>query len=73
MFNFIGRIGCGFISDKLKRKMALLMIFIIQVLCFAFFSQFTTAFTLFVGTAFVAFAFGGMLSLFPAITVTILG
>ncbi len=68
LFNFLGRIGCGFISDKLERKMTLLIIFGIQVICFAFFSQFTTTLTLFIGTAFVAFAFGGMLSLFPAIT-----
>lgn len=68
LFNFIGRIGCGMISDKLDRRMTLIVIFFVQALCFSFFSQFNTAFTLFAGTAFVAFSFGGVLSLFPALT-----
>jgi OFA family oxalate/formate antiporter-like MFS transporter len=66
IFNFIGRIGCGVISDKFDRRMTLVLIFIIQVICFAFFAQFTTPVTMFIGTAFVALAFGGMLSLFPS-------
>ncbi|MDW7650917.1 MAG: OFA family MFS transporter [Bacillota bacterium] len=67
IFNFVGRIGCGVISDKFDRKMTLVGIFMVQVFCFAFFAQFTTPLTMFIGTAFVALTFGGMLSLFPSI------
>ncbi|MCW3491385.1 L-lactate MFS transporter [Dethiobacter alkaliphilus] len=73
VFNCLGRVGCGVISDKLDRRMTLVIIFLIQVVCFAFFAQFQTALTLFTGTAFVAFAFGGMLSLFPALTADYFG
>ncbi|EEG78179.1 L-lactate MFS transporter [Dethiobacter alkaliphilus] len=66
--NSLGRICCGFISDKLDRRMTVVSIFMIQVFTFSFFSGFTTPFTLFAGTAVVAFAYGGMLSLFPSIT-----
>jgi OFA family oxalate/formate antiporter-like MFS transporter len=67
IFNFAGRISCGIISDKMDRRMTLVAIFLLQVVSFVFFARFTTTLTIFIGTAAVAFAFGGMLSLFPTI------
>lgn len=68
LFNFIGRIGCGFISDRFDRKTTLALIYLIQVVCYLAFPRFTTSLWLFAGTAVVAFAFGGILSIFPVLT-----
>ncbi len=73
VFNWFGRIACGFISDKIGRKATLFLIFLIQFVCFAFFIKFTTVFAFSSGTALVAFSFGGMLTLFPAMTADYFG
>lgn len=73
VFNWLGRIMFGMISDKIGRKITAFSIFAIQFACFAFFSQFTTYFLLAMGTALVAFCFGGMLANFPAATADYFG
>ncbi len=73
LFNWAGRIGCGIIGDKLGARNTLIAMFVLQVAVFAFFGTFTTAVPLFIGTALVAFAFGGMLTIFPAITANYFG
>jgi OFA family oxalate/formate antiporter-like MFS transporter len=67
VFNWLGRVTCGVISDKIGRKATLVGIFLIQVLAFAFFAHLTVTATLALGTILVAFSFGGMLTCFPAI------
>ncbi|MDW7658562.1 MAG: OFA family MFS transporter, partial [Bacillota bacterium] len=73
VFNWLGRILTGLISDKIGRRATLLSIFLIQVLSFLFFPQMTTYLPLAIGTAFVAFSFGGMLTNFPAVTADYFG
>ncbi len=73
LFNWAGRIGCGIIGDKLGARNTLVAMFALQVAVFIFFGTFTTAVPLFIGTALVAFAFGGMLTIFPAITANYFG
>ncbi len=73
LFNFVGRFSCGFLSDKLGRKVTLFIIFLLQVVNFALFSQFKGIASLSAGTACLAFSFGGMLSLFPSMTADYFG
>jgi OFA family oxalate/formate antiporter-like MFS transporter len=73
LFNCIGRFACGILSDKIGRRIVLLSIFLIQAVCYVFFAQFTTLWTLLAGTALIAFCFGGMLSIFPSMTADYFG
>lgn len=73
VFNWAGRIGCGIIADKIGFRNTLLAMFVLQVAVFALFATFVTTAPLFIGTALVAFAFGGMLTIFPAITASYFG
>ncbi len=68
IFNWLGRIIFGLVSDRLGRKGTLIAIFVIQTACYALFGLLTTPLLLALGTAWVAFCFGGMLSVFPAAT-----
>jgi OFA family oxalate/formate antiporter-like MFS transporter len=65
--SFIGRIGCGYLSDKFDRKSTLAVVFLVQALCYVYFPGFTTVTSLFAGTAVVAFVFGGTLSIMPVL------
>ncbi len=73
LFNWAGRIVCGIIADKLGFRNTLLAMFVLQVAVFALFPTFTSAVPIFIGTALAAFAFGGMLTIFPAITANYFG
>ncbi len=73
VFNCVGRILCGLLSDKLGRMRTLFLLFLMQVVTYAVFARLVTPFTLGVGVAVVAFTFGGMLSLFPAATADYFG
>ena len=73
VFNWFGRIACGIISDKIGRKSSFCLIFLIQFICFILFNSFRTIFTFSIGTALVAFSFGGMLTLFPSTTADYFG
>ncbi|SET10619.1 L-lactate MFS transporter [Anaerobranca gottschalkii] len=68
IFNALGRISWGVISDSIGRKNSLLAMYFIQVIAFALMPFFTNPFTLTLGIATVGFTFGGMLTVFPAIT-----
>lgn len=72
-FNFSGRIGCGIISDRLGRMRTLFTMFLLQVTAYALFPSFNTPVSLIIGIAVVGFAFGGMLTLFPAATADYFG
>ncbi len=73
VFNWAGRLGCGQLMDKIGARNTLLLMFIMQFVVFALFATFVTAVPLFIGTALVGFAFGEMLTLFPAITANYFG
>lgn len=73
LFNFLGRISWGTISDFIGRKMSLFLMFSIQALVFLLFPLFTQPFPLLVGKSLVGFTFGGMLTIFPALTADLYG
>lgn len=68
IFNAFGRIAWGVISDSIGRKNSLLSMYSIQVIAFMLMPFLTNPFTLTLGIATVGFTFGGMLTVFPAIT-----
>ncbi len=73
LFNFLGRIACGVISDKLGRMRTLLMMFLLQVIIYSVFIFLVTPWAMIAGVAVVGFTFGGMLTLFPASTADYFG
>ena len=73
LFNCFGRFISGILSDKIERRVMLFSIFLIQVISLSFFAQLSTLLTLAIGTALLAFSFGGMLSIFPSLTADYFG
>ena len=73
VFNFLGRISWGSISDILGEKKALFLIYFIQVITYFIFHTMTEPFTLLIGKSLVGFTFGGMLTIFPVITSQLFG
>ncbi len=73
IFNCIGRIACGILSDRFGRMRTLFTLFLLQVVTYVFFAQLETTLTLGTGVAIVGFTFGGMLSVFPAVTADYFG
>ncbi|QNO15479.1 OFA family MFS transporter [Alkalicella caledoniensis] len=73
VFNAVGRVGCGVISDKLGRTKTLFLMFVMQVAVYFTFPLFTTPVLLIPGVAVIGFTFGGMLTLFPSITADFFG
>lgn len=67
-FNFFGRISWGVISDRIGRKASLVAAFLLQFATYLAFPSMTTPGSLVIGISIVGFTFGGMLTLFPAIT-----
>lgn len=73
LFNFLGRIGCGFLSDKFDRKTTLALILLFQALCYALFPGVASPLALFAVTAAIAFSFGGILSIMPVLACELFG
>lgn len=73
VFNWLGRVMTGMISDRIGRKASLVIIFMIQAVSFSVFAQLNSTLSLAAGTALVAFSFGGMLTSFPATTADYFG
>lgn len=66
LFNFLGRIGCGVLSDKWGRNATLFLMFMLQFTIYMCFNRLINPISLSFGVAVVGFTFGGMLTLFPA-------
>ncbi len=73
LFNFIGRISFGTISDRIGRMKTLFLMFLLQVLTYAVFIFLETPVLLSIGVAIVGLTFGGMLTIFPAATADYFG
>ncbi len=73
LFNAFGRVQWGIISDRIGRNKSLLAMFIIQVLAYIVLPFATTPIILMLGVAAVGFTFGGMLTVFPALTGDLFG
>lgn len=72
-FNTGGRILGGFLSDKIGRTNALLMVFLLQAANMFVFSYFTTIPLLIVGVSVAGIAYGALFSLFPSTTADFFG
>lgn len=68
IFNALGRIVAGSLSDYLGRETTLSLVYLLQAITIVFFSQFSTAATFIAGAAIVGFNYGACLALFPATT-----
>jgi nitrate/nitrite transporter NarK len=68
IFNAVGRIVAGIISDYIGRVVTLSIVFVLQAIVMFFFSQFNSEATFIAGAALVGFNYGACLSLFPATT-----
>jgi len=73
LFNFLGRIMFGTISDRLGRMRTLFLMFLLQVLVYSVFIFLETPLLLAGGVAIVGLTFGGMLTIFPAATADYFG
>ncbi|NBG87740.1 L-lactate MFS transporter [Isachenkonia alkalipeptolytica] len=68
VFNAFGRLQWGIISDKIGRTKSLLSMFLLQVVAYIILPFAATPALLILSVAMVGFTFGGMLTVFPAIT-----
>ncbi|MDH5552831.1 MAG: OFA family MFS transporter [Nitrosomonas sp.] len=74
LFNGAGRIVWGTASDKIGRKNALTLMFLLQgVMMLALINMGSTELTLSIAAAWVGFNFGGNLALFPSTTADFFG
>ncbi|MCS7025382.1 MAG: OFA family MFS transporter [Bryobacteraceae bacterium] len=74
LFNGLGRLAWGSISDRLGRKGALLGMCLVSVLaCLGFLRQATDFWALLAGLCLAGFSYGGYLALMPALTADYFG
>ncbi|MEN8139751.1 MAG: OFA family MFS transporter [Thermodesulfobacteriota bacterium] len=73
IFNAVGRVVWGFISDRIGRTATLVIMFLLQAGVMFVLAGLATPFSLSVGAALVGFNFGGNFALFPSVTADIFG
>jgi len=73
IFNALGRVGAGFLSDRLGRSRAMMLIFLVQAINMFLFTFYTTIPVLMIGSAVAGIAYGAVFSLFPTTTAEYFG
>lgn len=73
VFNALGRLGAGILSDKVGRTRAMMLIFILQAINMFLFMFYTSIPFLIVGSAVAGLAYGAVFSLFPTTTAEFFG
>ena len=74
IFNGLGRIVWGTLSDKIGRKVAILLMLLLQaIIMFLFYKMGSVSATLIAGACIIGFNFGGNFALFPAATADYFG
>ncbi len=73
IFNAVGRIFWGSVSDKIGRTIAFVAMFALQAVMLFLLSRMDTKLTLAVGASIVGFNFGGNFALFPSATADLFG
>jgi len=68
IFNTLGRIAGGFVSDKLGHLNTMRVIFLLQAVNMALFSQYTSYGTLALGVSVAGLCYGALFSVFPVAT-----
>ena len=72
-FNALGRIAIGFLSDKIGRKSAMVVVFLLQAVNMFIFAYYTSIPLLITGAAIAGLAYGSLFSLMPSITADFFG
>lgn len=73
VFNALGRLGAGILSDKVGRTRAMMIVFMIQAVNMFLFMFYTSIPTLVIGSAVAGLAYGAVFSLFPTTTAEFFG
>lgn len=73
IFNAVGRVVWGFISDKIGRTWTFAIMFILQAVVMFLLAGMTTELSLSIAAALVGFNFGGNFALFPSATADLFG
>ena len=73
IFNAIGRLGAGALSDKVGRTRAMMIVFMIQAVNMFLFAFYTSIPMLVVGSAVAGISYGAVFSLFPTTTAEYFG
>ena len=73
IFNALGRIIWGFVSDRIGRTPTFIAMFLIQAAMLVVLGSLDTTLSLAVGAAIVGFNFGGNFALFPSATADLFG
>jgi len=73
IFNALGRVFAGFLSDKLGRSRAMMLVFFVQAINMFLFTFFTSVPVLMIGSAVAGIAYGAVFSLFPTTTAEYFG
>jgi len=73
IFNAVGRIVWGFVSDKIGRTVSFVAMFIFQAVVLFVLSGLKTELTLAVGASIIGFNYGGNFALFPSATADLFG
>lgn len=72
-FNALGRIVIGFLSDKIGRKSAMVVVFLLQAVNMFLFTYYQSIPLLILGAAIAGLAYGSLFSLMPSITADFFG
>jgi MFS transporter, OFA family, oxalate/formate antiporter len=72
-FNALGRIIIGFLSDKIGRKSAMVVVFLLQAVNMFVFALYTSIPLLIIGASVAGLAYGSLFSLMPSITADYFG
>lgn len=67
IFNALGRLGAGFLSDRIGRVRTLMIVFILQGINMSLFASYSTPLAISIGTALAGIGYGALLSLFPSV------
>ncbi len=73
IFNAVGRVAWGFVSDRVGRTPAFVAMFSLQAVVMFLLAGMDTEITLAVAASFVGFNFGGNFALFPSATADLFG
>ncbi len=73
LFNAIGRVAWGSVSDRLGAITSLILVFVLAIAALLLLGTGSGLLVLIVGIIVLGFGFGGVMSLFPALTMTAYG
>ncbi|UCF33133.1 MAG: OFA family MFS transporter [Phycisphaerales bacterium] len=73
IFNAVGRVVWGFVSDRIGRTLAMILMFCLQGVTLLVLAGLNSKLALSVGAACVGFNFGGNFALFPSLTADLFG